>query len=115
VVTGVYVFTGIKFDYDLLKLQAPDVPAVEWAMRITQDGGESIYYGVSIVDSLEEARERAAAFRAQPALAEQLGGVGLLIPPREPEKIAILEAMRNRLSPDLAAATAAGTAPDASA
>lgn len=104
VAAGLWVGTHMRFDYDLLKLQPPNMPSVQWAQRITRDAGESIYCGVSVVTSMEEARDRAKAFAAKPSVSDRFTGVGLLIPSHEEEKIAMLTAAREKLAPALAAA-----------
>ncbi|MCC6579717.1 MAG: MMPL family transporter [Phycisphaeraceae bacterium] len=91
----------MHFDYDLLKLQPVNSPGVIWSQRIMHDGGESIYYAVSMADSLDEARRRAASLRQLPTVATRLGGAGLLMPADEPEKLDLLRAARQQLSPAL--------------
>jgi len=99
--SGWWVGTSMQFDYDLMKLQPTHAPGVEWAQRIVTDGGNSIYFGVSLSDSLEEARQKAQQFRDQPTIDTQLGGVGLLFPLNEETKLQRLTSVRKRLQPSL--------------
>ncbi len=101
---AVWVGRSIYFDFDLMKLQPASAPAVQWANRIVRDGGQSIYFGVSLARDTDHARELADQLRAQPAISGQLGGVGLLFPEDEPHKLELLAATRAELQPALAAA-----------
>ncbi len=90
---SVVAATQMRFDYDLLNLQPPGASAVHWSQRIIQDGEESIYFGVSVCDSMAQARQRAEAFAQLDLVQRQLGGVGILIPEDEPQKLAMLQAI----------------------
>lgn len=85
--------TQMRFDYDLMKLQARGAPSVEWARLIVDEGGQSIYSGVSICRDLDQARVRARQFRALPTV-NAVGGVGLLFPEDEPAKLELIRATR---------------------
>jgi len=67
----------MRFDYDLTELQPLGMHSVQWQQRVVNDGGQSIWYGVSIVHSLDEARTQYERFRQLPNV-DHLGGVGLL-------------------------------------
>jgi hopanoid biosynthesis associated RND transporter like protein HpnN len=86
----------MRFDYNLLDLLPRDVPSVTWNQRIMTNGRQSIWFGVTIVDSMDQARQRAAEMRAC-ATVESLGGVGLLIPQDEPQKLELLGALRENI------------------
>lgn len=92
--------TQMRFDNDLMALMPEDVPSVEWGQKIMDVGGESVYFGVSIVDSIEQAREEAEAFLKLPTV-ESVGGVGRIIPQRLEEKNQALRALREQMSPAL--------------
>lgn len=94
------------FDSDLIKLQPRSAPSVQWMERIVHDGNEErVWKNISMVDSIEEGARRAAAFRALPTVAD-VGGVGLLFPADEAEKIARLEKIRSSLGASLPRAVA---------
>jgi len=90
----------VRFVYDLIALQPKGVESVMWQHRLITDGNVSIYFGVSVTDSLEEARERDAAFMKQPTVAG-VGGIGIIFPDDEPAKIAMIKAARAVLEPAL--------------
>ncbi len=121
VVTAVSLFSlrGMTFDYNLLKLQPRGMPSVEWERRIVEDAGESIWFGVSVVPSvdqanklpvaqaqklgMEQARALVKKYREQPTVGV-VRGVGLLMPQDDRAKIKLLEAAR----PGIEAAIAQG-------
>lgn len=100
VLSGLAV-TQMHFDYDLLKLQPRGVDSVQWQQRIVERGQESIWFGVSLVDDLEQARTLAMAYRKQNLVSQKMGGVGLLFPTQEEERQALLSHTRQTLEPDL--------------
>ncbi len=98
---SVVAVTDIQFDYNLLKLQPEGLPSVEWERRIVEDAGESIWFGVSIVRDMEEARARARRFRDLPTVSV-VRGVGLLMPDDEMRKIELLQAVRPEIEEAIA-------------
>jgi hopanoid biosynthesis associated RND transporter like protein HpnN len=104
IITAVSLYiavTRMHFDYDLLKLQPTGTPSVELASKITDEGGSSIWFGVSVVDDLDELHDLAARFREQPTVAAQLGGVGLLAPPDADRRAGMIAEVRQSLEPKL--------------
>ncbi len=88
--------TGMRFDYDLTNLYPRGVDSVQWQQRITQDGGQSIWTAVSVVDSLESARRRKARF-LELGVVDRVNGIGLLFPEDEQQKLEAIKAVRNKL------------------
>ncbi|MEE9211725.1 MAG: MMPL family transporter, partial [Phycisphaeraceae bacterium] len=88
--------TRLRFDYDLLKLQPRGVDSIEWQRRIAEDGGESIWFGVSVAADFNEARRRAVRFMQKDTVAS-VGGVGLLFPRDEQRKIELVRATRQKI------------------
>lgn len=88
-VASLSTLTQLRFNYDLLDLLPDNVPSVQWQERIIDAGGMSVWYGISICDDLEQARERAEQFRATKTVAG-VGGVGLLFPADDQTTTAIL-------------------------
>ena len=90
----------LQFDYNLLNLYPPGLESLQWQQRITHDGGESIWTGVSIVDSLEEARQLAQVFETKPTVA-RVGGVALLFPENEEEQLTLMREVNAQLGPTI--------------
>ncbi len=99
----------VRFDYNLMKLLPAGADSVVWQQRAVRDGGQSVYYGVSVVRDMEEARQVARRMRLLDTV-ESLGGIGLLIPADEPVKLQRLAATRAALQPALDNALRAATA-----
>lgn len=68
----------MRFDYNLLELLPRGVESVQWQNRIIRDGEQSIYTGVSIADSFEEAARRAQRLRRLDTV-DSVGGLGLIL------------------------------------
>jgi len=64
----------VRYDYNLLNLQAKGLESVEIQKRIFQEAGDSLLYAVSIANSPEEARQLRRRFEALPTVhhAEEL-------------------------------------------
>lgn len=93
IVSG-WQMTKLQFDYDLLKLQPQGVESVVWQDRIVDQGGQSIWFAVSVCKDIEEARQRAAQFRSLSTV-DDVKGVGLLFPGDETQKVKLIEASRS--------------------
>jgi hopanoid biosynthesis associated RND transporter like protein HpnN len=89
-----------EFDYDLKELQPRGVDSIQWQDRIINDSGESVWIGVSITHSLDEARKLADAYRKLSTV-NGVGGIGLLFPDHDKEKVAAIEKVKARLEPSL--------------
>ncbi|QDU33990.1 MMPL family protein [Poriferisphaera corsica] len=95
-----FAISRMTFDYNLLELLPENVPSVVWQEKITEEGDQSIYFGVSVVDSLTAAREESERFRQLPTVGS-LAGIALLIPPDDAQKIEQIKNVRAELEPTL--------------
>jgi uncharacterized protein len=86
----------MHFNYDLMALQPAGVPSVQWSQRIADQGGQSIWSGVSVWPSLDEARKAAEKFRALPTVGD-VWGVGILFPADEQAKLQRIKTVRTQL------------------
>ncbi len=86
VAVSLLAVSQMKFDYDLMKLQPHGVDSVQWQERITTDGGQSIWAAVSVVDSLEAARQRKTELQKLACVGD-VYGIGLLFPADEKRKL----------------------------
>jgi hopanoid biosynthesis associated RND transporter like protein HpnN len=114
VLTGLSLWAifHMRFDYDLMKLQPRGVESVMWQQRIADESGTSIWFGISVTDSIDEARQRAARFMQQPTVGG-VGGIGLLFPDQEPQKLEQLAQLKRELDPALQQALAPAPPPAA--
>ena len=59
---------AIKYDYNLLNLQAKGIDSVDWQDRIFRESKNSLLYAVSLADSPERARELKRQFEKLPSV-----------------------------------------------
>jgi hopanoid biosynthesis associated RND transporter like protein HpnN len=80
---------GVRFDYNLLHLQAPGTESVAWERRILESAHRSGFAALATATSLEELRARRDAFAKLPSVSE-VDSVLLLIPSDQPQKLRII-------------------------
>jgi len=80
---------GVRFDYNLLHLQARGTESVDWEERILRSAGRSSFVALSTAGSLDELRQRVAAFEALDSVSE-VESVLSLIPADQEAKANIL-------------------------
>src|SRR5262249_60691283 len=85
---SVLALRQVRFDYNLLHLQARGTESVDWEERILRSAGRSSFVALSTADSLDELRQRAAAFEALRSVSEVGSGL-LLLPPEQEAKAQI--------------------------
>src|SRR3989442_11677436 len=86
---SVFALHGVQFDYNLLNLQARGTESVDWEERILRSAGRSSFVALSTAGSLDELRERAAAFEGLASVSE-VESVLSLIPPEQAAKAQVL-------------------------
>ena len=94
----------LEFDSDLLKLQPRGLDSVYWQNRVVEHSGRAIWTGTSLAANLEQARQRVQKFRQLDTVSPQLGGVGLLMPADEDDRVAVIHEVRGELGEALATA-----------
>jgi hopanoid biosynthesis associated RND transporter like protein HpnN len=75
----------VRFDYNLLNLQARGTESVVWEKKILATSGRSGFAALSTADTLEELRAKQEAFRKLPTVSE-VDSALLLIPDHQAEK-----------------------------
>src|SRR5262245_2706626 len=79
----------VRFDYNLLRLQAKETESVVWERRILAHGGYSSFAAFSRAGSLEELRSKDALFRKLPTVA-RVDSALILLPENQDEKLRII-------------------------
>jgi uncharacterized protein len=79
----------VRFDYNLLNLQAKGTESVVWEKKILATSGRSGFAALSTADTLEELRQKQEAFRKLPMVSE-VDSALLLIPDQQAEKRKII-------------------------
>ncbi|MCC7146052.1 MAG: MMPL family transporter [Phycisphaeraceae bacterium] len=94
---------AMRFDSNLMELMPKNAPSLTWQDRIARDGGNALYYAAAIYQDLDEARQQAQRFRALPTVSD-LGGIGLLFPADEADRLDRLANLHAQLQSVLAVA-----------
>ncbi len=101
----------VRFDQNLLKLQAAGTEAVRFEGALLKDSGRSSWFAVSLAKSRAEAERMARRFRRLPEVA-RAETVATYIPGAQPEKRAILAGIRRMVEPiRMARPGSSGSAP----
>ena len=87
----------LRFDYNLLNLQAKGTEAVKYEMKIIESAGRSAWSAAILADSLEEVREKESQLKALPTVA-QVKSITRVIPNHQKENADII---RKSLAPTL--------------
>jgi hopanoid biosynthesis associated RND transporter like protein HpnN len=86
---SIYASGRIRFDFNLLNLQAVGTESVTWEKKILATSGRSGFAALSSASTLDELRRRQHAFRALPTVSE-VDSALLLIPDDQPAKQKII-------------------------
>lgn len=87
----------VHYDHNLLKLQAEGLESVGWENRIVSESNRSVWYAISVADSLEQARRRRAEFEALKSVSF-VDDVSHLIPPGQDKKQELVAGIAQRLA-----------------
>ena len=85
----------LRFDYNLLNLQAKGTEAVKYEMKIIESAGRSAWSASILANSLEEVREKERQLKALPTVA-QVNSITGVIPDHQKENADII---RENLAP----------------
>ncbi len=80
---------AIKYDYNLLNLQAKGVDSVDWQDRIFRESKNSLLYAVSLADSPERARELKRQFEELPSV-RKVEELATHLPSTSPKETSLL-------------------------
>ena len=85
----------LRFDYNLLNLQAKGTEAVQYEMKILESAGRSAWSAAMLADSLEEIQEKERQLKALPTVA-RVESISAVIPDHQEEKA---RTIREKLAP----------------
>lgn len=86
---GVWGVLGVRFDYNMLKLQAAGVESVVWEQRTIASAGRSGFTALTTAGSLDELRRKQDAFSRLPSVSD-VESILLLEPDQQSEKVRII-------------------------
>jgi hypothetical protein len=87
----------VRYDFNLLHLQAAGTESVTWTQKIFESAKRSVLFEEVVAGSLEEVRRKTAALKALPSVAG-VESIASVIPEDQPRKLEILRALRPLLS-----------------
>lgn len=102
----------VQFDNNLQDMMPRGLAALKWQDRIAQHSDQAIWSASSIVPDLATARRLTHEFQAIPAVAS-VGGIGLIAPADEDQKLAEIRKVRGDLAPVLESTNTATPPPTA--
>lgn len=85
----------LRFDYNLLNLQAKGTEAVQYEMKILESAGRSAWSAAILADSFKEIQEKERQLKALPTVA-RVESISAVIPDKQKEKAQIV---RENLAP----------------
>jgi hypothetical protein len=80
----------LRFDYNLLNLQAKGTEAVQYEMKILKSAGRSAWSAAILADSLEEIQEKERQLKALPTVA-QVESITAVIPDHQEENASFIK------------------------
>jgi hopanoid biosynthesis associated RND transporter like protein HpnN len=95
---SVWSLPSVRFDYNLLNLQAKGTESVVWERRILASTGRSGFNALASASTLAELAKKQQAFERLPSVSE-VDSVLHLIPDDQPEKIAIVNGFAPMVAP----------------
>ena len=81
---------NLRFDYNLLNLQAKGTEAVQYEMKILESAGRSAWSAAMLVDSLEEVQKRELQLKALPTVA-RFESISAVIPEHQQENMTFIK------------------------
>lgn len=88
---------AVRFDYNLLHLQAHGTPAVIWEHKLLEETNTSGWYALSIADSAEAARERKRQFEQLPTVGKVVE-IASLLPTDQEKKAPLIREIQQALA-----------------
>ncbi|HQB38378.1 MAG TPA: MMPL family transporter [Deltaproteobacteria bacterium] len=93
----IYPVLNIRFDFNMMNLQAKGLESVEYAYRLMRSKENSGYFAVVTADNAEEARQLTNRLEKLPGVAHVVS-LPALVPDRQQEKLALLDTTRKLMS-----------------
>jgi uncharacterized protein len=95
---AIFLMRGVRFDQNVLRLQASEVEAVRFENTLLRDSGRSSWFAVAFAPTRADADRKAAAFRKLPEVTD-IETISAYIPDNQDRKRALLGALAKDLTP----------------
>ena len=96
---ALFLIRGVRFDQNVLKLQASDAEAVRFENTLLHDSGRSSWFAVALAPTRAGADRKAAAFRKLPEVSD-VETISAYIPEHQEQKRVLLRALGKTLAPN---------------
>ncbi len=80
----------LRFDYNILDLQAKGTEAVQYEIKILESAGRSAWSAAMLVNSLKEVQEKERQLKVLPTVAK-VESITMVIPNHQEEKLGIIK------------------------
>lgn len=87
---SILVLKDIRFDYNLLNLQASGLESVDYEMKILNNSGKSAWYGAIVVNTFNKVLSTKKSLESLPSV-NTVSSIASLVPDKQEEKIAIIK------------------------
>jgi hopanoid biosynthesis associated RND transporter like protein HpnN len=94
---SIYPLLHVKFDYNLMNLQAKGLASVEYAYKLMRNSENPGYFAVVTASSAADAAAKTRAIEALPTV-DHVVSFSSLIPEDQSRKLAVIAAIRNELA-----------------
>jgi len=90
---ALYAMTGVRFDGNILRLQAEGTESVTWELKIIKNSERSTSYGVILAKTLGEVREKSRALEALPSISK-VESIATVMPEDQERKLPLLRELK---------------------
>jgi len=94
---SVYPLLTVKFDYNLINLQAKGLESVEYAYKLMRSSENSGYFAVVTASSAADAASKTRALESLPTV-DHVVSLGSFVPSDQEKKLAVISAIREDLA-----------------
>ncbi len=94
---SIYPLMKVKFDYNLMNLQAKGLESVEYAYKLMKSKENSGYFAVVTASSAAEAAAKSRALEALPTI-DHVVSLNSFVPDDQERKLAVIAAIRKELA-----------------
>jgi hopanoid biosynthesis associated RND transporter like protein HpnN len=94
---SIYPVLHVKFDYNLMNLQAKGLESVEYAYKLMKSSENSGYFAVVTASSLAEAADKSRELEALPTV-DHVVSLNSFVPDDQAQKLAVIAQIRKELA-----------------
>jgi hopanoid biosynthesis associated RND transporter like protein HpnN len=94
---SIYPLLHVKFDYNLLNLQARGLESVDYAYKLMKSSENSGYFAVVTASSAAEAAAKSMALEALPSV-DHVVSLNTFVPDDQEKKLAVIKALKSELA-----------------